>query len=346
MVESGRAPAVTRDVVEATAPTRIDLAGRHPRHLAALPLPSRRGDRQRRHRPPRLVPGGDRASTGVRIESKDTLRKAEGRDVAEVLGGGRAVAGGLHPARPRHRDRRQGRDAVAGARRAPAWAARRRWPWPWRPRPRAAVGRELDADGLWPVVRDAEAQAIARAHRACRTTWPPSTAACSASTSSRARCASRSWPPIPARVEECLLLVDAGVTPLLRASTTGRSSRARSTATRRVREAPGRDRRRRPRRARGAGRAPLRGRGRAHGRGVGRRASAWPRASPRPRSTASPRPRRRRAARPRSAARAGEAWSRCGRVPGTREKAPRPRSGRRASSRCRSASTCAASRSE
>ena len=157
--------------------------------------------------------------------------------MGEVLAGGALVARRPHPARARHRDRRAvvtqsrvpagsglgGSSALAVAIAAAAGA-----------RPSAA---SWTPDGLWPVVRDAEAQA----HRACRpasrTTWPPSTAACSASTSSpgavaveRAGSRPRARRGVPAARGRRR---DA----LLRASTTGTSSRARSTATPRVREA-------------------------------------------------------------------------------------------------------------
>ncbi len=76
-----------RDVVEATAPTRIDLAGGtldiwplylfHPGAVTVNVAIDRRAWC-------RVETG----VTGVRIESKDTLAKAEGRDVDEVLAGG------------------------------------------------------------------------------------------------------------------------------------------------------------------------------------------------------------------------------------------------------------------
>ena len=80
------APSMSARTVEATAPTRIDLAGGtldiwplylfHPGAVTVNAAIDRRA--------------WCRVETdheGVRIESKDTLRKAEGRDVSEVLVG-------------------------------------------------------------------------------------------------------------------------------------------------------------------------------------------------------------------------------------------------------------------
>ena len=76
-----------RVAVEATAPTRIDLAGGtldiwplylfHPGAVTVNAAIDRRAYC-------RVETGHE----GVRIESKDTLKKAEGKDVSEVLGGG------------------------------------------------------------------------------------------------------------------------------------------------------------------------------------------------------------------------------------------------------------------
>jgi hypothetical protein len=80
-------PSMTVRAVEATAPTRIDLAGGtldiwplylfHPGAVTVNAAIDRRAWC-------RVETGHE----GVRIESKDTLRKAEGRNVSEVLGGG------------------------------------------------------------------------------------------------------------------------------------------------------------------------------------------------------------------------------------------------------------------
>ena len=76
-----------KKVVEATAPTRIDLAGGtldiwplylyHPGAVTVNCAIDRRAWC-------RVETGFE----GVRIESKDTLRKAEGKDMTEVLGAG------------------------------------------------------------------------------------------------------------------------------------------------------------------------------------------------------------------------------------------------------------------
>src|SRR3954452_22761436 len=83
----GNGTPVTARAVEATAPTRIDLAGGtldiwplylfHPGAVTVNCAIDRRA---------RGRGGGGPARR--RIESKDTLRKTEGKDVSEVLGGG------------------------------------------------------------------------------------------------------------------------------------------------------------------------------------------------------------------------------------------------------------------
>ena len=93
-------PSMTVRAVEATAPTRIDLAGGtldiwplylfHPGAVTVNAAIDRRA-----------WCGVETNHEGVRIESKDTPRKAEGRNVYEVLGG--ELAGRQHPARPQSR---------------------------------------------------------------------------------------------------------------------------------------------------------------------------------------------------------------------------------------------------
>src|SRR5206468_1646641 len=83
----GGGPTVTATAVEASAPTRIDLAGGtldiwplylfHPGALTVNAAIDRRAWC-------RVETG----IAGIRIESKDTLARTEGRDVSEVLGGG------------------------------------------------------------------------------------------------------------------------------------------------------------------------------------------------------------------------------------------------------------------
>src|SRR5438477_10197453 len=150
---------MTTRVVEATAPTRIDLAGGT---LDIWPLYL-------------FHPGAvtvncavDRGAwcrvetghTGVRIESKDTRRLAEGKDVSEVLGGGELslvanilraldIETGVKVVTQSRVPAGSGLGGSSALAVAVAAAASR------------AIGRDLGADGLWPVVRDAEAQSIA-----------------------------------------------------------------------------------------------------------------------------------------------------------------------------------------
>jgi D-glycero-alpha-D-manno-heptose-7-phosphate kinase len=199
---------VTATVVEATAPTRIDLAGGtldiwpiylfHPGAVTVNCAIDRRAWC-------RVETG----VTGVRIESKDTLAKSEGRDVAEMLQGkGSLVANILRAlgidtgvkvtthSRVPHGSGLGGSSALAVA--IVAAAAR-------------AFGKQLDADSMWPVVRDAEAQNmgvpagmqdhLAAIHGGVLGIHlePGTVRAARLQTD-------------PARVEESLLLVDAGVT--------------------------------------------------------------------------------------------------------------------------------------
>ena len=144
---------------EATAPTRIDLAGGtldiwplylfHPGAVTVNVAIDRRA--------------WCRVETGyggVRIESKDTLTQAEGATVTDVLGGGvlslvafilRAlgIETGVKVVTQSRVPAGSGLGGSSALAVAIAAAASH------------ALGRPLDADGLWPIVRDAEAQAIA-----------------------------------------------------------------------------------------------------------------------------------------------------------------------------------------
>jgi D-glycero-alpha-D-manno-heptose-7-phosphate kinase len=199
---------VSAAAVEATAPTRIDLAGGtldiwpiylfHPGAVTVNCAIDRRAWCR-----------VERGITGVRIESKDTLAKAEGRDVSEVLGGGGSLVAYILRAlgvdsgvkvvthsRVPAGSGLGGSSALAVA--IVAAAAR-------------AFGKELDADSMWPVVRDAEAQNmgvpagmqdhLAAIHGGVLGIHlePGAVRAARLATD-------------PARVEESLLLVDAGVT--------------------------------------------------------------------------------------------------------------------------------------
>ena len=143
---------------EATAPTRIDLAGGtldiwplylfHPGAVTVNTAIDRRAWCR--------VETGHQ---GVRIESKDTLRKAEGKTVSEVLGGGElslvayilralGVETGVKVVTHSRVPAGSGLGGSSALSVAVAAAVA------------AAMDKTIDADALWPVVRDAEAQAI------------------------------------------------------------------------------------------------------------------------------------------------------------------------------------------
>src|SRR5436309_13147794 len=150
----GNGTPVTARAVEATAPTRIDLAGGtldiwpiylfHPGAVTVNVAIDRRAWC-------RVETG----VTGVRIESKDTLQKAEGRDVSEVLGSGTlslvaqilralGVESGLRVVTQSRVPAGSGLGGSSAVAVGGAAAVGR------------AIGRELDHEGLWPIVRDAE----------------------------------------------------------------------------------------------------------------------------------------------------------------------------------------------
>jgi D-glycero-alpha-D-manno-heptose-7-phosphate kinase len=195
--------------VEATAPCRIDLAGGtldiwplylfHPGAVTVNVAIDRRAWCR-----VETVP------SGVRIESRDTLARAEGRDVSEVLGGGAlslvayilralGIESGVRVTTQSRVPAGSGLGGSSALAVAVAAAAAR------------AIGRELDAEALWPVVRDAEAQCIAVPtgiqdyHAAIHggvlglRLQPGKVGVERIATD-------------PAAVEECLMLVDAGAT--------------------------------------------------------------------------------------------------------------------------------------
>ena len=148
-----RAPAVT-----ASTPTRIDLAGGtldiwplylfHPGAVTVNCAIDRRAWC-------RVETGVE----GVTIESKDTLRKASGKTVTDVLGSGELelvafilralnIESGVKVTTQSKVPSGSGLGGSSALSVAIAGAAA------------AAIGRSLDSDTLWPVVRDAEAQAI------------------------------------------------------------------------------------------------------------------------------------------------------------------------------------------
>jgi D-glycero-alpha-D-manno-heptose-7-phosphate kinase len=147
-----------KKTVEATAPTRIDLAGGtldiwplylfHPGAVTVNCAIDRRAWC-------RVETGVE----GVTIESKDTLRKASGKTVSDVLGAGElelvafilralGIESGVKVTTQSKVPSGSGLGGSSALSVAIAGAAA------------AAIGRSLDSDTLWPVVRDAEAQAI------------------------------------------------------------------------------------------------------------------------------------------------------------------------------------------
>lgn len=148
--------------------------------------------------------------SGVRIESKDTLQKTEGKDVSEILGGGTlslvaqilralGVETGLSVTTQSKVPAGSGLGGSSALAVAVAAAVAR------------AVGRELDKDGLWPIVRDAEARCIGVPtgvqdyHAALHGGVLALHLEAGAVRVERLRAD-------PARVEESLLLIDAGIT--------------------------------------------------------------------------------------------------------------------------------------
>jgi D-glycero-alpha-D-manno-heptose-7-phosphate kinase len=198
-----------KTAAEATAPTRIDLAGGtldiwpvylfHPGAVTVNVAIDRRAWC-------RVETG----HTGVRIESKDTLTQAEGSNVSEVLGGGAlslvafilralGIETGVKVVTQSRVPAGSGLGGSSALAVTIAAAAS------------AALGRELPTEGLWPVVRDAEAQAIA-----VPTGVQDYLAAIHGGVLGIAlepgHLRTARLATDPGRVEECLLLVDAGAT--------------------------------------------------------------------------------------------------------------------------------------
>jgi D-glycero-alpha-D-manno-heptose-7-phosphate kinase len=198
-----------RRAFEATAPTRIDLAGGtldiwpvylfHPGAVTVNAAIDRRAWC-------RVETGQD----GVVLESKDTRARAEGRDVSAVLQGGAlslvafilralGIETGVKVVTESRVPAGSGLGGSSALAVAVAAAASR------------AAGRDLDADALWPVVRDAEAQSIA-----VPTGVQDYLAAIHGGILGihlePGRLRVEKLQTDPGRVEESLLLVDAGVT--------------------------------------------------------------------------------------------------------------------------------------
>ena len=195
--------------VEATAPTRVDLAGGT---LDIWPLYLfHRGavtvnvaiDRRAWCRVETGV-------TGVRVESRDTLQKAEGRDVDEVLSSGKLTLPGFIL---RALGIRTGVRVVVESRVPPgsglggssalavaiAAAASR------------AVGRPLEGEGLVALVRDAEAQSIG-IPTGVQDYWAAVHGGILGVALEPGGPRAERLAADPGRVEESLLLVDAGAT--------------------------------------------------------------------------------------------------------------------------------------
>ncbi len=196
-------------VVEATAPCRVDLAGGtldiwplylfHPGAVTVNVAIDRRAWC-------RVETG----VAGVSIESKDTLQKAQGRTVSDLLGGGApslvaeilralGVESGVKVTTQSKVPAGSGLGGSSALAVAVAAATAR------------AIGRDLDHDGLWPIVRDAEARCIGVPtgvqdyHAALHGGVQALHLEAGAVRVERLRVD-------PARVEECLLLIDGGAT--------------------------------------------------------------------------------------------------------------------------------------
>jgi D-glycero-alpha-D-manno-heptose-7-phosphate kinase len=194
---------------EATAPCRIDLAGGtldiwpiylfHPGAVTVNVAIDRRAWC-------RVETGHER----ILIESKDTLQKAEGTDVSAVLGGGilslvayilRAlrIESGVRVVTQSRVPAGSGLGGSSALAVAIAAAAAK------------ATGREVDKEDLWPIVRDAEAQCLGipagmQDHLAALH------GGALAIHLEAGRVRTERLSTDPARIEECLMLVDAGAT--------------------------------------------------------------------------------------------------------------------------------------
>jgi D-glycero-alpha-D-manno-heptose-7-phosphate kinase len=195
--------------VEATAPCRVDLAGGtidiwplylfHPGALTVNVAIDRRAWC-------RVETGG----TGVRVESKDTLQKAEGRDVAEVLAAGSqplvaeilralGVETGIRVVTQSKVPAGSGLGGSSALVVAVAAAVAR------------AIGRPLPAEELLPLVRDAECRCIA-VPAGVQDHFGAFYGGVNALHLEPGHVRVERLAADPARIEECLLLVDGGAT--------------------------------------------------------------------------------------------------------------------------------------
>jgi D-glycero-alpha-D-manno-heptose-7-phosphate kinase len=200
---------VSRTVFEATAPCRVDLAGGtldiwpvYLFHQGAVTL-NVAIDRRAWCR---VELGID----GVEIESKDTLQKARGRDVSEVLAGGRLTlaahvlrALGVETgARVSTQSRVPAGSGLGGSSAlavAIAGAVAR------------ATGRDLPPDDIWPLTRDAEARAIG-VPTGIQDYHPALRGGALAVHLEAGSVRVERLAADPARIEESLVLIDAGAT--------------------------------------------------------------------------------------------------------------------------------------
>lgn len=195
--------------VEATAPCRVDLAGGtldiwpvylfHPGAVTVNVAIDRRAWC--------CVETG---VEGVEIESKDTLQKARGRTVADVIAGGTltlaahilqalGVDTGVRVVTQSRVPAGSGLGGSSALAVAIAGAAAR------------ALGRELGPDEIWPLTRDAEARAIA-VPTGIQDYHPAIRGGVLALHLEPAAIRVERLAVDPARIEESLILIDAGAT--------------------------------------------------------------------------------------------------------------------------------------
>jgi D-glycero-alpha-D-manno-heptose-7-phosphate kinase len=147
---------------------------------------------------------------GVEVESKDTLQKARARNVEELVAGGvlplaaqilRAlgVESGLRVVTQSRVPAGSGLGGSSALAVAIAGAVAK------------AVGRELEQDEIWPLTRDAEARAIG-VPTGIQDYHPAIRGGVLALHLEPARIGVERLAVDPARVEECLMLIDAGAT--------------------------------------------------------------------------------------------------------------------------------------
>jgi D-glycero-alpha-D-manno-heptose-7-phosphate kinase len=195
--------------VEATAPTRIDLAGGtldiwplylfHPGAVTVNVAIDRRAHC-------RIESGGP----GVRIESRDTLQKVEGKDIGALMGegglslvayilGALGIENGVRVVTHSRVPAGSGLGGSSALAVAVAAAAAR------------FAGRELGEDSLWPIVRDAEAQCI-RVPTGVQDYHAAIHGSILGVHLQPGAVRVERLAVDPAAVEECLILVDAGAT--------------------------------------------------------------------------------------------------------------------------------------